>query len=139
MIGEQLNARLSGSTTITNLVESRIYPLYIKQGDKEDPQLVYEIRDVDDLITHGGVNGLTSADATITCVGRTYAQAETLARAVKSLLNGDRGTWGSGDAAVAVQGCFLREDGVTDDVYVDPQTEQLIYHLKVLTFQVWYS
>ena len=117
------------------LVSNRIYPDWARQQDKVYPLIVYMIEGVQAERAFDGAIGLESANVVIACVGTTYASAAAISDAVQAALDCQRGTW----TGVVVQGCFLQDDGISDDVITVPQSEQITAYVRKLTFDIHYE
>ena len=77
---------------------------------------------------------LQSADIVIACVATSYGSADQLCSTIVSALDGSAGTWSS----MQVQGVFLHDDGIADDVVTEADTEEILFYVREATFQVWY-
>jgi hypothetical protein len=121
---------------VTTLVSTRVYPQYQRLADKVFPALVYKIDQTTTFNTYDGAaaNQLVSSQIVIAAIGQTYSSAEATANAVQAALDGTSGTWNG----VTIQGVFLQEDGITDDVVTEAETEEIIYHIREMNFQVWW-
>ena len=127
--------QLLATTGVTNIIATNLYPDYDKQANKVYPLAVYKIENVTSLTVNSGVNGSQSADFIVAAIGATYSDASAVAIAMQTALDGVSGVW----SGVTVQGIFLKEDGISDDVITEPQTEEILYYVKELTFEVKYN
>lgn len=135
-LGPGVIAKLAASAAVAALVADRIYPQYVREADRRTPYLVLKIEQVEAIRTFAGPCGLETADLVIAAVGATQKEADTIARAVQTTLDyALHQTWGS----VTVQGCFLKEDGINDDVVTQPETEEILAFVKQLDFSVTYQ
>ena len=134
-LGEAFYDYLATVEAITDLIGDRVYPQYVKLADKTPPLIVYKLDNTTSIVTYSdGANALKSADIVITAVGKHYADAQAVADALVSALDGQSGTWGT----VTVQGCFLHDDGISDDVITEPESEEVMYFVKELRYLTWY-
>jgi hypothetical protein len=133
MLGQALYARLSADAGVTALCGANLYPNYIRESEQLYPQIVYAVEDVAEDAAHDGLSGLITAKARVTAVGKTYAAADALAAAVLASLDAQTGSWGTS----WVLGCWL--DDLHEDLVHDPSSEQVLYYLKELTFQISYQ
>ena len=124
---------LQADTALAALIVDRIYPEFDSPEDHLYPLAVYKL-DVTPLMANDGPIGLETATLTIAAIAPTYAQAKDVGSALQTALDGKRGTW----SGVVVQGAFLNDDGVTDDVVTEPTTRQILYYIKELTFTIAY-
>jgi hypothetical protein len=134
-IGPAILGKLLATAGVTTLVGNRIYPEYDFQRQKLYPLLVYKVENVTPLVANDGPSGAETADVVISCIGETYADADNVAFAVQTALDFESGTW----AGMTVQGVFLKDDGISDDVVEEPQTEEILYYVKLLSFSVSYN
>ena len=102
-------AKLLSVTAITALVANRVDPQYTREMDRVYPIIVYKVENVTPGMAHDGPTGLESAELVLACLGCTQKQADQLAAAVQTAMDGARGLWGT----LNVQGCFLQDDGIT--------------------------
>lgn len=131
-----LVAKLLSSESITDIVADRVYPQVAFLADRSYPMCVYKVDDITPTSTYGGPDRLTRCNVTIACVGRTYADADELAMTVVRELDGSASTWGT----VEVQGCWLSDAGVTDDVITEPESEEIALYIRECDFDpVWFS
>ena len=127
-----LAGQLLATPGVTNLIAQRVYPSYDKANDKTYPLAVYKVEGVSTLQTSEGPTGNQSGDFVVAAIGETYADAAAVAKAILAALDGQGGTW----SGLIVQGVFLKEDGISDDVVTEPQTEEILYYVKEMTFEV---
>lgn len=113
-----LRAFLAADATIAALVVAggitRIYPNKLPQGVVATSLVYQEISNVGDH-HNAGPSGLASPRMQITAWAGSADAAATLARAVKSRIDGYRGTMGSGGDAVTVQGVFFQDSRDIED------------------------
>lgn len=135
MISVSIKTQLAGNSGVRALVAARVYPDWARMQDKIYPLIVYEISGVQVLRGMDGPIGLESAVVTIAAVGKTYDEAVKVSDAVQDALDCQLGTW----AGVVVQGCFLQDDGITDEVFTATNTEQITAYIRKLTFDITYE
>ncbi len=134
MIAEALRWKILDNTTVAELVGDRLYPEYERQRNKVYPLLVYKVDNDGSLITNSGANGYASCIFEIAAVASAYATVDVLAAALVTALDGARGTW----EGIKVQGVFLQDDGIDDDIVSDPATEEILFYVKNLRYDVKY-
>jgi hypothetical protein len=128
-------SQLLDTDTITALVSNRIYPSLARIADLTYPMLVYRISDVSTLQTYSGTDGYTTCKVEIAAIGLNYNDPDALIWAVVSALDSQAGTWGG----VTVQGCFLDEDGVSDDDAQETESEAFNEFIKRATFTMIFN
>jgi len=129
-------AQVAATSALTALIADRVYPEQAKIADKTFPLAVYKVENVSGTHTYDGtVNNLRSAHLVIACIAPDYADADAVATQFLASLDGTQGTWGS----TSVQGCFLVDDGVQDDIVTEAETEEIAYYIKEITFLVWFD
>jgi hypothetical protein len=126
--------RLTTDSGVTNLIGTRVYPSYDRQSDRIYPLVTYKF-DITPQAAFDGTAGIEYAVGKFAAVATTYAGATQVADALYNSLEARSGTW----AGVVVQGCYLQENGISDDVVTDPTTEEILYYVKVLQFDIQYS
>lgn len=128
MIEDEIYSLLSGDTTITDLVSTRIYPQVREQQDGL-PALTYQMISQVHGADISGNNGLVEARVQINCFAATILAAAQLADKVKSSLGGFHG----GD----IEQILLEE---TNDLpVITPENEQLNVYAKTMDFYVLYK
>ena len=132
MIAAALVSKILATTAVTNLIDDRIYAAYDRLENKVYPLAVYKVEEVSTLNCNDGPTGNISGDFQIACIGESYSDADALATALLTALDGASGTW----AGLQVQGVFLKENGISDDILTEPQTEEILYFIKELNFTV---
>lgn len=128
MIEDEIYSLLSGNSTITDLVSTRIYPQIREQEDGLPAityQMISQIHDYD----LGGNNGLVEARIQINCFAPTILAAAQLADIIKNCLSGFQG----GD----IQGIIL--DETNDLPSIEPENEQMNVYAKTMDFFVMYK
>lgn len=101
-----LRAFLLADATIAGLVVARIYPLKIPQGIKLTSIVYSEISSRGDHHMQGA-SGLASPRIQLSAWSPSADGAHALALAIKSRLDGYKGTMGTGPTLVTVQGAFF--------------------------------
>jgi Protein of unknown function (DUF3168) len=91
---EGLYSFLTGTTAISALVGTRVYPLLIPL-DATLPAVAYQRISGPFEAAHDGPTGLVRARMQITCVAAPYAAARGVAAAIVTVLLGYRGVMGS--------------------------------------------
>jgi len=125
---------VAATSALTAIIADRVYPAHVKIADKVYPLIAYKIDNFTTSSTYdASANKLRSCHITVACIDTTYAGADRLAEAVLAI-DGTDGTWGD----TVIQGCFLNEDSISDDVVTEPETEAILYFIKELSFLVWY-
>ena len=128
-------AALLSSASVTALVGQRVWPQWAKQADVVYPYCIYNIDGVTPIGTYSsGTNSLRSCTLSVACIAKTYGQAVGVSEAVLSTLDNADGVFGG----VSVQGIFLNDDGISDDVLTESESETLVVQIRTLSFLVWY-
>jgi hypothetical protein len=136
MIGDSVFAKLQSlNTTLElNLTDAwgnqRIYPNYVRMGEKQYPQLVYDCQNYEEDTGLDGHAETATLDVKVLTVAQDYDGADDMAKAIVTALNETSGTWGT----TTVQGCFLEE--VAEEHFVDTDMETILYFTKEITFHV---
>jgi hypothetical protein len=137
MIGPALFAKLSSDQSILDLTgnedgSARIFPNYVREQDQVYPLMMYDAKDLDIDSCFDGDGGISTVSVTVRCIATNYDEAETLATALIKSLNNSSGTWGG----LVVQGCFLDESGVTEEVIYESNATDTVLLLfkKEVTF-----
>lgn len=134
-------SRLSTDAGVSAIVgagdDARIYPQYDRQSDRVFPLIVYQIR-ITPEPAYDGPSGIKYGTVTLAAIDVTNLAAETLALAIVASMDQPGGATQPGftAAGVTVQGSFLQDDGIVDDVVTQPETEQILYYVKRMTFDV---
>jgi hypothetical protein len=134
-LAETLTAKLTNDTAVNRYIGSRVYPEYDLSADHTYPLAVYKIESVSPQIASDGPTGLESCDFVVAVISDTYAQADQISRAVYGSLEGYATVYGD----TIIQGAFLKDGGITDDVITDQSTEAILKYVKEINFQVWYT
>lgn len=113
---EGLVALLLGAAPISAKIGDRLFPKIRKQGSRL-PCLVYNVFPRDGLIAHDGPARVREFRVQIDALGKTYADAKELRRAVVTLLEGYRGVAGG----VTFQGIFSAGGAGDSDEHVPPE------------------
>lgn len=92
MIEKALFAKLSGTTSITNIVGSRIFPVFLPEKTQL-PALVYLRLSTDGAaLTHSGTSNIVSTTFEVGCYSKDVVQAKTLAKTIRAALKGFSGS-----------------------------------------------
>ena len=123
------------ATAIVSRIQSEtslfVYPEYVRENDNQYPLAVYQIK-VTPCPTFSGDAGLRYATLTVAAIDTSYAGSATAAHAIETAINGQHGTW----AGIVIQGVFLQDDGISDDVVTEPVSEMILAYVKTMTFDI---
>jgi hypothetical protein len=133
--GSDIFSKLTTTSAISAIVSTRVYPEYVRAADVSYPYVVYKRENISNGQSFTGGTGLSACELVIAAVGSNQQQAEALSNAIESALDGDTSTWGT----CTVQGCWLSDDGVNDDIVTEQETEQIIAYVKELRFDIRYN
>lgn len=103
-----LRAALLLESDITDLVESRIYPVLAPQGERRPLIVLTRVSEGEDFVLKGP-SGLLQTRVQIDCWAATPDEASALAEAVRARLHGLSGVW----LGITISGAFagsIRED-----------------------------
>lgn len=95
---------------ITALVGTRIYPVEVPEGDEYFPAITYAVLSCPRINSLTGPSGLAHPRVQLHCWARNpggYLAADALREAVRTAMNGFRGTWG----ALEIDHCTLLDEG----------------------------
>jgi hypothetical protein len=134
-IQEQIVSVLTTDSDVTNLIGNRVYPEYNLSADKVYPLAVYKVENVSPQIASDGPTGLESCDFIVAAISPTYGQAQTLARTIYNALEGYQIRTDS----IQVQGMFLKDDGFSDNVQTEQESERILYYICEVSMTCWYS
>ena len=93
-IQTELTTRLEADSTLSALIDSRIYPAKIPV-DATFPLIMYQTDGIDRTYAFSGALDAKEADIRYDCIGDKYSTARSVAAAVISSLDGYTGTLGS--------------------------------------------
>lgn len=122
--------RTTTDATLPSLVGTRIHWVRSPQAAALPRIVLYRISGARDM-TMAGPSGLVASRVQVDCMGKTYASAKAVARAVERRLSGYSGTTGG----ITFQGAFLI--GERDD-YFDGETPDKIFRTS-LDFTIWHT
>lgn len=123
MIGSRLFSLLSGTSAITSLVGTRIYPQVIPQGSAM-PAVAYSVVDeVPENSLTGWSSGLSNARVQVDAYAPTYVSAQALADAIAGAL----ATYQTSGLSVLLES---KRDGYEDETSL---------HRVSLDFSMWVS
>ena len=127
----ELVSQLTGDSTVSGLVSSRVYPLLAPQGATL-PCVVYEMTAHETINSTSGAGSTRHAQVEVLCLDDSYGGTKTLADAVRDALNG----WTVSDS-VTVSSCLLTSES---DGFVQPNddSEQPVY-LITQEYSIWFS
>ena len=131
-IEHALRNRIRSSTDVTDVVATRVFPIFVPQGQAL-PALVYQLTSGEPVTSNSGHSGLTFARFEIECLSSSYSEVKDLAEKVRLAITGYSGT----EASVKVTSTVhLR----TSDDYTPPVTagERGTHH-AVLDFRLGYE
>lgn len=122
-----LVARLKAVTGVTDLVSTRIWPGYRKEGTAL-PAVVYEMTGEEVINFAGGTTGTAETHITLSCIASTYSGAKALAAAVATALSG----WADAN------GCIWHLDNQADDFgEIISGQDVLEYYAVIQEYSVW--
>ena len=130
-IATAIVSRLAAVPAVTGIIADRVYPDYVRQADKVYPLAVYSIK-INPVATFDGNPGIRYATLSLAAVDTTYEGASALAAAIETAIEGQSGTWDT----IFVQGVFLQDNGISDDVVTEPTTEEILAYVKSMTFDI---
>lgn len=90
---EALYYHLVNTAGVAALISTRVYPNVIPE-DVAQPAAAYQKISGSPILNHGGPSGLETSRIQITCRATTYAVAKSVAKAVKTALDGFTGLMG---------------------------------------------
>jgi hypothetical protein len=128
-------AKLLADGDIAALIVDRLFPEYDRQNNKDYPLAVYKVQNQTNLTANDGPTGLRNCDIVIAAIAETHEAATEIADALEAVLDSQKGVW----SGITVQGSFLKEDGISDDVITEPQTEEILYFVRECSFNIWYT
>lgn len=88
MIEQNIVTALLGDSTITGLVDDRIYPLFRPEADPL-PALVYQRVSTVPTNSINGFSGLDAVRIQFSCYAKTLLEAKELAEALRAAMNAD--------------------------------------------------
>lgn len=127
-----LTTYLRASTAITSVVSTRIHHNVVPQ-DASRPYIWFRRTSENEELTMDGVGELVETDIDIECWTETSAASDSLANAVKTRLNGVRGTVGT----ASVGGMFVKskdDDYEPRGAYADTGM-----HVIALGVKIWHD
>lgn len=125
---------LSGSTAVTALVSTRIYPVLAPQ-DTTLPYVTYQRGSLTPYQSMTESAGLLDALITVSCWGETWPSVSSVADAVRTALKDKKGAIGTGATAQTVERMFL-EDERDDAVLLETESGFLAVYNTDLDFRV---
>ena len=133
MIVKAFQTYLESKTAVTNLVGTRIYPRHLPRDNTTYPVLTHQLISNNHLHVIGSAAGQSTARVQVDCWGLKLADVETLAEAVRGILQGYSGKMGTVDVGFVML--------VNDmDMHESPKdaSEQWLYR-RVMDFTVKYG
>lgn len=99
-LGVSIYSVLSGESTITDLVSTRIFPV-VAPASANFPLIVYEKLSHDVGYSHdSGDDGIYSAVYRFNVIAETYADAVEIQDTLRTFLSGKEGTFGTNDVSL---------------------------------------
>jgi hypothetical protein len=129
---EDIRTCILASTAVSSLVGTRCHYNQLPQASAY-PHVWFRIASDTEERTLDGTGGLHEAAADLECVGSSESSAQNVADAVKSRLDGYKGSMGN----MTCQAAFLRDK---DDDYI-PYSNQSDdgAHVVAFTLSLWYT
>lgn len=129
---EDLRTFIIGTTGVTSLISTRCHYNHYPEISQR-PNIWFRVAMDTEERTMDGVGGLHEATCDVECVGVTELSAQNVADAIKTRLDGYKGTMGT----ATCQGAFLRDK---DDDYL-PYSNQSDEgaHVVSFTLNLWYT
>lgn len=127
-----LRTFIVGTTAVTQYISTRCHYNHIPESAAK-PHVWFRVASDTEERTMDGVGGLHEAQVDVECAGLTETSAQDVADAIKTRLDGFKGTVGNATA----QAMFLRDK---DDDYL-PFSNQSDEGVHVVSFslQMWYT
>jgi hypothetical protein len=131
LVEQALRTLVLSSPQVTSLIGNRYYPLVIPVSAPL-PAIASQRVSGPREYSHSGFSGLVSSRVQLTCVASTYAQAKTLADAVRRVISGYRGT---------VDGVSLGPVLVQNetDSFNESASEEANSYLTLLDVLIWHQ
>lgn len=126
-IEEAIYSRLSGTSAVTAICSTRIYPAKIPQ-EAALPAVAYQRISARRVKAHAAPTGLARVRVQVVCVARSYSEVKGLATEVRKALEGVVASVGG----VTVQGSWLETDA---DEYGDAEG----LHSVRQDFMLWHT
>jgi SPP1 family predicted phage head-tail adaptor len=122
-IAPLLITKLVNDANVGAIVGTRVRPIKLHRLDVY-PAIVYRITNAAPLNTSGGEDpsGTETARVEVTCIGRSYADAKGLARAVRSCISG----WRDETLSPAISMCHLDPEA-DNDIDLEPSQDAGFY------------
>jgi hypothetical protein len=129
---EDLRTFIIGTTAVTSLVSTRVHYNHITESVAK-PHVWFRVSADTEERTMDGVGGLHEASVDVECAGLTETSAQNVADAIKTRLDGYKGTLGNATA----QACFLRDKD--DDYLPFSNLSDEGVHVVSYSLQMWYT
>lgn len=129
-IESDIRARLAADGTVAGLVSTRIYPAILPQ-DPMLPAIVFSKVSAVRVHKLTGASGWSMPRMTVHSWGRTYAEAKTVAAAVRESLNGFIGQLSDGQSPESFRRAVIRIDNELDDYEEDTDFHRVIQDYMV--------
>jgi len=131
-VEKALRSILMNDAAVHNLVADRIFPIVRREGSALPAITYQQISGVRDHVFEGP-SGFVESRFQINCWASTYEQADTLADAVRSVLDGYDGT----SEGVVIKCIHLIDEGDMPSLLAD--NEALNFHGKRLDIMIWFD
>lgn len=129
---EDLRSFIRGTTSVTGLVGTRVHYNSLPAPSAR-PHIWFRVASDVEERTMDGTGGLHEAGVDVECVGLTEDSAQNVADAVKTRLDGYKGTIGN----ITASAIFVRDK---DDDYIPfSNASDEGGHVVSLNLQMWYS
>jgi len=131
-IPEDLRTFIVATTPVTKYISNRCHYNHTPEASAR-PNVWFRIASDTEERTVDGVGGLHEATADVECVGVTESSAQDVADAIKTRLDGYRGTMGN----ATCQAAFLRDKD--DDYLPYSNLSDEGAHVVSFTLNLWYT
>lgn len=133
-LGEALYSQLSGTSDLTDLVSTRIYPSVAAQCASLPYVIFFQISNMGHHAMNSDPN-IQSPRWQVSTWSETYSNARAIAKEVKASLQDYTGTMG-GAGGVDVQRIFFENE--IDYTDVNPETKEITHHIAQ-DYIIWHS
>jgi hypothetical protein len=129
---EDLRTFIIGTTAVTQYIGTRCHYNHLPESAIQ-PHVWFRVSSDTEERTMDGVGGLHEAQVDVECAGLSESSAQNVADAIKTRLDGYKGTFGTATA----QAAFLRDK---DDDYLpfSNQSDEGV-HVVAYSLQMWYT
>ena len=133
-LGEALYSKLSGTTDLTALVSTRIYPRVAPQNAAFPYVIFFQVSNPG-MHAMGNDPNIQAPRWQVSSWADSYSSVRSVAKQVKAALKDYTGTMG-GSSGIEVQRIFYENE--VDMVDIDPETNEPIYHIAQ-DYIIWFS